>query len=63
MGKGGRFGKYGEHKRFDRLRQSRDQKLRMTKNIPRGKTIRDLPYQKQEEGSKENKGTVTSENV
>jgi hypothetical protein len=41
MAKGGRFGKYGELKRFERLRQKKKNVL----EIPRGprKTKRDFP--------------------
>jgi hypothetical protein len=39
MGKGGRFGKYGEHKRLERLRQKRRNALfsKNIKKIPPGK--------------------------
>jgi hypothetical protein len=39
MGRGGRFGKYGEQKRFERLRQKRQ-------NILPLKTIKKLPDRK-----------------
>ena len=37
MGKGGRFGKYGELKRFERLRQKKKLEAKMTQD-PRQKT-------------------------
>lgn len=55
MGKGGRFGKYGEQKRFDRLRQSRDQKSRIIKDFSRGKPFWDLPHPKPDKGSEPKK--------
>jgi hypothetical protein len=33
MGKGGRFGKYGELKRFERLRQKKKLTPKITKNL------------------------------
>jgi len=33
MARGGRFGKYGEHKRFERLRQKKKVTLKITKNL------------------------------
>jgi len=55
MGKGGRFGKYGEQKRFDRLRQSRSQKSRMIRDFPRDKPFGGFPHPQPEKGSKPKK--------
>jgi len=42
MGKGGRFGKYGEHKRFQRLRQGKSRAIKATKILGERKTPLDL---------------------
>jgi hypothetical protein len=55
MGQGGRFGKYGEMKRFDRLRQSRGQKVRLVKELPLRKPPSDFPRPKRNENPKGNK--------
>jgi len=55
MGKGGRFGKYGEHKRFQRLRQSKDYGIKFTKKRIKEKTPPGLPYHRMEQEPEENK--------
>ena len=38
MGKGGRFGKYGDQKRFERIREKQRRPLKMTKDLLKRKT-------------------------
>jgi len=53
MGKGGRFGKYGEHKRFQRLRQSKDYGIKLTKKGTKGKTLPGSRYRRKEQEAEE----------
>jgi len=55
MGKGGRFGKYGEHKRFQRLRQGKSRAIKATKILGERKTPLDLLRRKGQGDSRHNK--------
>ncbi|MBI5967456.1 MAG: hypothetical protein HY882_06335 [Deltaproteobacteria bacterium] len=59
MGKGGRFGKYGEHKRFQRLRQGRERAIKMAKDFQTRETAPELLRRKGKRESRSNKaGTI-----
>jgi len=55
MGKGGRYGKYGEHKRFERLRQAKGQAIKISRILQERGSSADLMRRKGERESEDHK--------